>query len=133
MKIKIDRADTLFSWYIRERDGWRCVCCDTQYRRKEQGLQNSHYWSRGNEGTRFDPDNCDALCFGCHRKWGGDDREKYKEFKLGQLGEERYKVLDIKAHSYSKKDRKMALIVAKAQLIDLLTGRSLTMEECGYK
>jgi hypothetical protein len=74
------------------------------------GLQNSHFWGRGRENTRFDELNCDALCFSCHKYWGGDGREDYIEFKERQLGEHGYKQLKIRAHTYKKKDDKLAIL-----------------------
>lgn len=120
MKILIRREDTLFSKYIRTRDKWKCVSCKKQYPENAQGLHCSHYWSRRNEGTRFDPLNCDALCFFCHQKWGGDYRSEYTEFKKKQLGEKGYNDLRMRAHLYYKKDRKLALIYVKELLKSLL-------------
>lgn len=115
-KITIRREDTLFSRYIRTRDNWTCVSCKTKYPENSQGLQCSHYWSRKNEATRFDPENCDALCAYCHQKWGGDYRANYTAFKKRQLGEKQYKALMIRAHCYYKKDRKLALMYVKSLL-----------------
>ena len=122
MKIRIDRADLVFSQYIRLRDG-ECRRCHSRVELNDKGLpvthQNSHFFGRGRENTRFDPDNCDTVCFGCHRIWGSDDREGYSHFKIKQLGKRRYNMLNIRAETYCKKDRKLALIVAKKLLQDL--------------
>ncbi len=120
MNIKIDQADKLFSLYIRLRDK-HCVACGRvgepdKEGRSIIGLQASHYWSRRNESTRYDTENVDSLCFHCHHRWGGDYREEYKAFKMKQLGKKRYQTLEILAHTYKKKDRKMELIKAKALL-----------------
>jgi 5-methylcytosine-specific restriction endonuclease McrA len=123
--IKIDKSDTLFSQYIRLRDK-KCCRCGSPVRLNDEGLpvshQCSHYWSRGKEGTRFEPDNSDTLCYGCHERWGhGDERDDYKQFKIEQLGEKRFKSLMIQAYQYKKKDRKMSLIVAKELLKSVKT------------
>lgn len=120
MRINLDRADTVFSQYIRLRDG-KCLRCHSPVETNGKGLpithQASHYWSRGKESTRFSPENVDTLCFACHKLWGhGDERDRYKEFKVKQLGEEGFKRLDFKAHQLVKKDRKMALLVARELL-----------------
>jgi hypothetical protein len=125
MNIKIDKADSTFSQYIRLRDK-KCVRCGSVVEINQFGLpvshQCSHYWSRGKEGTRFEPDNGDTLCYGCHERWGhGDERDDYKTFKINQLGEKRFKTLMIQAHTYHKKDRKMSLIVAKELLKSVKT------------
>jgi len=113
MNIKLRPADIKFSQIIRTRDGWRCVRCGTQYYPPTRGLQNSHFWGRGRENTRFDFENCDALCTACHQYWGGDGREEYIEFKKKQLGEEGYKNLKIRAFTYKKKDDKLVLLWLK--------------------
>lgn len=119
MKIKIDIADKTFSQYIRLRDK-KCVRCHSRVEFNEKGLpvshQNSHYWSRGKESTRFEPLNCDTLCMFCHFKWGGDERQDYTAFKLKQLGETALKMLDVKAHTLVKKDRKLSLMIARELL-----------------
>jgi hypothetical protein len=119
VNIKIRPADAKFSIFIRTRDGWCCVRCGKQYQSPTAGLQNSHFWGRARENTRFDPDNCDALCFSCHQYWGGDGREDYIEFKKKQLGEEGYKKLKLRAFAYRKKDDKLALIAIKQMMNDL--------------
>lgn len=119
MRIKIDQADKIFSQYIRLRDK-RCMRCGSRVEINEKGLpvshQNSHYFSRGRENTRFEPLNCDTLCMACHMIWGGDDKEGYRDFKIKQLGLEGFKSLDVQAHTLKKKDRKMALMIAKELL-----------------
>ena len=117
VKIKIDKADQEFSLYIRRRDK-KCVRCGSPGKPDKDGnpvvgLQNSHYFGRGKESTRFDPQNCDSLCFGCHQYWGSEDREAYRNFKIKQLGEEGYKRLVIRANSLVKKDRSFSLLKAR--------------------
>lgn len=75
--------------------------------------QNSHYWGRGNWGTRFDPENCITLCTYCHFKWGGDDRRLYEEFMRKRLGEKAYKNLEIRKNMYVKKDPKLVLLYVR--------------------
>ena len=115
--MKLDKADIAFSRYIRLRDK-RCIRCNRRGRGKEgiEGLQCSHYFGRVNESVRFSPANCDTLCFGCHQEWGSNDREAYREFKIKQLGEEGFKLLQLEKNTYKKKDRKMAYIIAKELL-----------------
>lgn len=118
MNIKIYREDQLMSEYVRKRDRV-CVRCGSRVEfngEKPVSHQNSHYWSRGNWSTRFDPLNCDTLCFACHRRWGGDYRREYEAFKIKQLGKSAYNKLEVRAHSTVKKDRKLALLMVKALL-----------------
>ncbi len=113
MKVKIYREDSLFSRYIRTRDKWRCQRCFTQYQEGDQGLQNSHFWGRGNWNTRFDSENCDALCYGCHARWEGNKQGDYRDFKIKQLGIIGYKNLEMRARMTAKKDHGLALLYVK--------------------
>ncbi len=79
--------------------------------------QCSHYFGRGREGTRFEPDNCDTLCHGCHRFWEKEDREAYREFKLNQLGQKRLDTLALQSRTYHKKDRKLQELLWKQELL----------------
>ncbi|NTU69990.1 hypothetical protein HGB13_04200 [bacterium] len=117
MQIKIDKADAMFSKFIRLRDK-RCVRCGRRGEPDKDGLpiiglQNSHYFGRVKESTRFEPSNCDSLCMGCHQEWGSNDREAYRQFKIKQLGDQGLKLLTIQANTYKKKDRKMSYLIAK--------------------
>lgn len=107
MGMKSDPADKLFSQWIRRRDR-ECIRCFSPVFFNEKGVpkshQNSHYFGRAKQGTRFEPDNCDTLCHGCHRLWEKEDREDYREFKINQLGEERFNSLRLQSQLYHKKD-----------------------------
>ena len=46
----------------------------------------------GNWSVRYDDDNCEALCYGCHSYLGGNPNEHH-EYKLEKLGEERFEAL----------------------------------------
>jgi hypothetical protein len=122
-KIKIDKADELFSVYIRLRDK-RCVRCGKlgepdKKGRLIVGLQNSHFFNRWREGTRFDEENCDTLCMGCHEYWGEKDYEAYRDFKINRLGKSRFNLMKWRAYGYYKKDRKMEVIRIKEMIKDL--------------
>lgn len=112
MNIRLDKADKLFSRYIRLRDG-KCVRCRRLGEGQEGivGLQCSHYFGRGRESTRFDELNADSLCFGCHRYWGSDDKEGYRNFKIKQLGKKGFDDLAFRAEVYQKKDRVMSALI----------------------
>lgn len=97
------KADKLFSVFIRARDG-KCVypgCTATN-------LQNSHFFARAISAVRYDPDNCDALCYKHHygdriRGWEYLKQTEYRDFKVSQLGQERYDKLCIRALSTVKR------------------------------
>lgn len=89
------KADALFSRWIRDRDG-KCVRCG-----KKENLQNSHFWPRAWSSTRYDPQNCDALCYGCHygnsQGWERAKQGEYRDFKMKQLGLDGYNELEKRA------------------------------------
>jgi 5-methylcytosine-specific restriction endonuclease McrA len=111
-RIKIELQDKLFSQYIRKKAKYRCVACG-RFFPEGLGLTCSHYWSRIHRSTRFDEENCDALCINCHNRWGGDYRHEYEAYMKKKLGNNGYKVLMMQAHTYCKKDRKMELMKVK--------------------
>lgn len=114
-KIKIDKADRAFSLYIRERADWKCERCGNE----SESLQCSHYFSRGKESTRFDPNNANALCYGCHQYFGSADKEGYRQFKIKELGEAGFKRLILQWNTYQKKDRKLSYLVWKKEYQNL--------------
>lgn len=122
MRVKIDSADKLFSQYVRLRD-MKCQRCFSRVEFNDKGLpishQASHYFGRSAESTRFDPENVDTLCWGCHQHWGSTNREEYREFKIRQLGESGFKFLMIRNNAYKKKDRKFEVIKWKLALKEL--------------
>lgn len=109
----------MFSQFIRLRDG-KCVRCGSRVQLNENGLpvshEASHYFGRGNERTRFDPENVDTLCFACHSLWGSRDKEEYRAFKIKQLGQAGFDALLLRSKLIARKDRKMALIIVKELL-----------------
>lgn len=94
--MKILRADILMSRFIRQRDR-HCMRCGSI-----QALQCSHYFGRTRWTVRFDPENLDCLCYACHRLWEKEDREAYRQFKVSQLGQEKYDELCIRARKTLK-------------------------------
>lgn len=98
------KADTEFSKWIRARDG-KCIRCG-----KTEFLQNSHYWARANSATRYHPDNCIALCYGCHygnriQGWEYNKQGAYRDYMIKWLGEAKYKELEDKSKiTYPRSD-----------------------------
>jgi len=123
MRIKIDQADKVFSQYIRTRDK-ECQRCHSRVQFNNKDLpvshENSHYFGRGKESTRYDSDNCCTLCFGCHKIWGSDDKEGYRNYMIGKLGQTEFDLLELRSNTYMKKDRKMRLIEAREMLKHLV-------------
>ena len=96
------RADREFSKMIRERDG-RCLKCG-----REDMLDCSHFWTRKYSSTRYNFNNCIALCRGCHFKWEIEKQGEYMDFMVKLLGRKKYKVLEKRAHTLMQ--RKNAII-----------------------
>jgi hypothetical protein len=96
MSIRITSADREFSKCVREAAGWMCQKCGAQHQEKSMGLHNAHFMSRGNWGTRFDPDNTAALCYGCHSHLDSHPYEKTAWFEK-LLGEELAQIVREKA------------------------------------
>ncbi len=118
-RVKIDLADRLFSLYIRYRDNWTCQWCwkyDPPQLGDPSGLQNSHFFGRGMESVRFDEENCVTLCAACHQYWGSTNREDYRAFKIRQLGQRRFDLLTLRAHTRAEKDRKLVIIYYREKL-----------------
>lgn len=84
--IKITSADRWFSKCVRERANWTCERC---YRKtpddKRMGLHCSHYISRANWSTRFDPDNAFAHCYGCHQFLSSHPSD-FREWVIQRIG-----------------------------------------------
>src|SRR3990167_9320225 len=111
--IKRRPSDILFSKYIRGRDKWRCTRCKKQFEENAPNLHNSHFWMRKFESTRFDPENCDAMCSFCHKHLESNPGE-YSDIKKKQLGERDYNYLAIRANAtFKKRDDAMDLLYVK--------------------
>lgn len=116
-KIKIDPNDKLFSLMIRERDNHQCVFCGKSS--DIISLQNSHFWGRGCKSLRFEPLNCDALCFKCHMDNEGNKQSFYRDWKIKQLGLKKYKELEnifrTGFHAYGKYEKDKLQVILKEQ------------------
>jgi len=83
MRIRISKADSIFSEYIRKKAGW-CQACMRIGR-----LETHHYFGRGHRSVRFDERNAVCLCFLCHRKFH-EDPEFGRHFMIKRLGQRQY-------------------------------------------
>ena len=105
-KVKLRKTDRLWTKHIRTRDKYTCQKCEKTYPTEScRNLGVSHYWGRGRENTRFDEDNCIALCtLPCHQNWGGEGRQEYTDFMKQRLGEKGFADLELRAHMRKKRD-----------------------------
>lgn len=54
------------------------------------------------KGTRFDPNNCVALCRDCHTIWEKQQNEEYRAFMINWLGLEEYEAVEKRARTMKK-------------------------------
>lgn len=103
---KLD-PDYWFSMCVRERANWTCQACGKHYEPSisdntglpgNPGLHCSHYIGRANYAVRFDPDNADAHCYGCHAKFEGNPHI-FREWKFYRLGQVMYEILVEKSNN----------------------------------
>lgn len=117
-KVKIRKSDKLFSQFIRTRDGWTCQRCYTKYEPPTSALHCSHFQGRGKESTRFDPENADALCYGCHQYFTSHPAEHY-QWQVNKKGQDVIDKLVLRSNQYKKRDDKMEVITWEQALKEL--------------
>ena len=104
LSVLVDRLDTVFSKYIRLRDAmpngtFRCISCGKLKLISQADC--GHFHSRKHMGTRFDEDNCHAECRYCNR-FSADHLIGYRENLIKKIGEQRFALLEVKAHDTKK-------------------------------
>jgi len=145
-RIKRNIADKHLSDCIRKAAEWKCQRCEKDYTDKPQGLQCSHFISRGHWGSRYDPRQL-ALCAYCHNYveghpvehinlWksihGGDDADKAIEGMVelaackGRAQYARNNVKAISAHYRGESKRLSGELERKAK------GKEADLEIKGY-
>ena len=90
--IKRTPADDAFSKCIRALANYCCEVCGTGYTDKDVGLHCSHFHGRANWSVRFDPDNAESACYGCHAKLEGSPHDFTRRWEA-KLGEFKYELL----------------------------------------
>ena len=98
LKLTTKQGDRAMSRLVRERDPY-CFFC-----RQRPSIQNSHFWGRGNSATRYDFENCDGVCGGCHMDNEGSKQGHYRDLKIKQLGKEKYDSLERRGRSVMKRE-----------------------------
>ena len=84
--------DKLFRLLILARD----KCC--QKTGNTERLQVHHFISRDNKRVRWEPDNGILLCSGSHKFFAHKYPEKFREWFISRLGQERFDKLILKAN-----------------------------------
>lgn len=98
----IKELDSLVANIVKKRDKYTCQRCHKVYEKGSRALHCSHYFSRRYMGTRWDMENLEAICYGCHRILESDKQGWYTDFKTKQLGTDGIDMLRVKAYSITK-------------------------------
>ena len=117
-RIKITSLDRLFSYYIRWiREEGKCKRCGRQFIQPTNILHCSHFYGRANRRVRYDPDNCDAMCYHDHQ-YLSSHPNTYVEWKKEQLGEKKFEDLNKRANwpHMKKIDLKLVELWLKQEL-----------------
>ena len=103
--MKRSKWDKVFSDAVRTRDKCSCQRCNKYYPSgKRQGLHCSHFYGRAKYSTRFDFDNAEALCYGCHQ-YLGSNPEEHRKHKMIKIGKSTFQKLTLRSNNRaSKKD-----------------------------
>lgn len=116
-RIRIDKADKLFSLWIRTRDGWTCQRCHRQYKPPTNALHCSHFFGRGKESTRYEPLNADSLCYGCHAYFTAHPLA-HTDWQVKRKGQATIDKLRLASNTYQKKQRDLEAIYWEKKLLD---------------
>lgn len=112
----IKKLDEVTSLIIRIKADWTCVKCKRKYtpvisRYTHLPAQNlmttSHYWGRGESGTRWDEKNLDAMCIFCHQKIENHKHDEtegfnYETYMKQKLGLDAYDLLEYQYRTGTK-------------------------------
>ena len=101
-EVRISALDSLFSNFIRTRDKWTCQRCERRFdstnKFHRMALHNAHCVAgRGKHSTRFDEENCHALCYGCHSYLDSHPREMDAWF-VGKYGQACWDAVHQRSH-----------------------------------
>lgn len=119
--MKLDRADQAFSKYVRLSQG-ECQRCHSPVKLNANGdpvsHQASHFQGRRKEATRYDLDNVDCMCGGCHRHLTAMPYE-HVQWQIATKGEQKVNEIILRSNQFKKKDRKMEVLIWEQAYKDL--------------
>ena len=113
--MKRSKTDSLFSRFIKLLSGGYCKRCGKHLGVKSRGLHCAHMFSRGKLSVRFERDNAQALCYGCHRYLDHYHLIKI-EFFMEILGKEGFAELELKSNTSATGKNKLDIQAIEAQL-----------------
>lgn len=100
--MKRDKYDITFSLYIRLKAKFKCERCGKQYTKSDTAIQCSHYMGRTNQATRYDEENGDCFCYGCHAYFEDRKQTAYRDWKIQKIGLERVVALEARSYGIKK-------------------------------
>jgi len=119
--MKLDPADQWFSKYVRLSQG-ECQRCHSPVKLNAAGdpvsHQASHFQGRRKEATRYDLENVDCMCSGCHRYFTAMPYE-HVQWQIQKKGEQTVNQIILRSNQYKKKDRKLEAMIWKQAYLDL--------------
>ena len=92
-KAEKRKLDIAFAKYVVRRDKC-CITCG-----KTTTLQCSHFFGRRSSGTRWDIQNCNAQCAGCHLQYHNLSPMPYTRSLIERIGTESFERLEQKSNS----------------------------------
>lgn len=110
--IKTKTADEKFSLWIRTRDKH----CQYPGCGRGEPLDCSHFFERGHSGTRFDPDNCIALCRTHHTEWERRKKYDYEQFMIQRIGLERFDAMKRRAWTFKNRTEAVLEFMARGRI-----------------
>ena len=105
--MKISAADKAFSECVRNAHDFTCERCS-----KVGRMETSHVYSRRHRTIRWDKQNANCLCNGCHRKWHESPLEAFIWF-VGMFGQNRVDLLVEKREQRYKVPKTEEKLIAK--------------------
>jgi 5-methylcytosine-specific restriction endonuclease McrA len=80
---------------VKVRDNFTCVKCHKQYKLGDQGITAAHFFQSTKYATKWNLDNIDTMCWGCHNQTEHNKAAWHRDFKIAQLGEDKYEALRV--------------------------------------
>lgn len=78
----------------------------------------SHFQGRRKEATRFDPENVDTMCSGCHTYLGANPYE-HVQWQVTHKGQQAIDMIVLRSNGYKKRDDKMEALIWRQAVKDL--------------
>lgn len=119
--IKLRTSDILFSQYVRLLQG-KCQRCFSPVQLNDKGMPNthqaSHFQGRRKEATRFDLENVDTLCGGCHSYFTANPYE-HVAWQVKTKGQKEVDLIILRSNGFKKRDDVFETLTWRAALKDL--------------